>query len=426
MKDIISQLEKEAYDFKKPWKPKNKSLAIVVPVVARCYTDREYVVLDEVKNDVKITDTGGIDKAKVEGNVDKAVFIRGGTMLKGQTQERATQFGIVIIPQKSEQVPVRCIHASRGISPGASLIAAGYAPRRVYSTMLSNRSQHATWGAVSCYNAQISTQAGLHFAGSDDLVSVVETIDKFRTDMIEILKEAPNYQDQVGIVVIDTNGILGLEIYDHPTSWKAFAETIICSFSDTLTKEEQVEIFKPNMKAVIPTIKSFLKQISKFAEEVVFDKDNTKTVIIKSNGYVGEYTTLNNRTLHLLITRKEKSEDRAVGFPRGGNYTIDVGEQTTSYPIWHGEQTTSQWKCGARTNLVTQYAILNSLDTDKTWTSLRTEIPVSKATLSSHLKQLQQIKAVEKSKGTNGVTHYKRTGIGYELVKKKSKEKSNI
>jgi len=130
VKDLISQLDTGIYEFKEPWRATNKSLTIVVPIVAKTKGKRNYVVLEEVKDKIKIVDTGGINKARIEGDVDKPTFIRGGTMLKGATQARATQFGIMVMPQKSDKIPVHCIHASRGIRPGVSFHSGEYAPRR--------------------------------------------------------------------------------------------------------------------------------------------------------------------------------------------------------------------------------------------------------------------------------------------------------
>lgn len=438
MKDLISRLVKdEVYEFKEPWRATNKSLTIVVPVVAKKLGSRSYVVLEEVKDKVKVIDSGGINLARIEGNVGKPTFIRGGTMLKGATQERATQYGVVVIPQKSEQIPVHCIHATKGIHPGTIFQVTGNVPQPVYSDMLYSRSQGATWSAVSDFHAMASYTSQISFAlsevPSDDLVQTVETVQQFREDLKEILKNIPDYVNQVGTVIIDTDGVAGLEVYDHPDSWKAFSKSIIRSFSEALTREDKFGIFKPDMKAVIPIIHKFLKQLQKVTEEEVFNKNNARTVIVKTEGYVGEYTTLKSKTIHLLVTRKRRQPSKPrrrvqqVQPPRTFKplryedaYTPLYTTTTTPTPAWTAS---SDWAARQRRKMRKNIQVLNALQhKSKTWTTLKSEVPVAKATLSNRLKELQRIGAVEKATYENGSTRYILTGIGHQLLKSKPKQ----
>jgi DNA-binding HxlR family transcriptional regulator len=63
--------------------------------------------------------------------------------------------------------------------------------------------------------------------------------------------------------------------------------------------------------------------------------------------------------------------------------------------------------------------VLSVLDTPKTWTELKGEVPVSKATLASRIKQLRTMKLVDKQKQENGTTKYTLTGVAQELRKRK-------
>jgi hypothetical protein len=430
VKDLLSQIEAEAYEFKEPWRATDKSLTIIVPIVAETPGARNYVVLEEVKDKVKIVDTGSIDRTRIEGDVDKPTFIRGGTMLKGATQERATQYGIVIVPEKAEQIPVHCIHASRGIRSGALFAAGGYAPRQVYASMLCHRNQSHTWQAAANYSAmaRVSEDLAPRLANvsHDDLVGVVETVQKFREDLKEVLKQIPDYVNQVGTVLIDPDGVVGLELYDHPDSWKAFSESIIRTYANELTREDKTGIFKPDLEAVIVVIKAFMEEIKKAEEEEVFNKNNAKTVILKAESFVGEYTTINGKTMHLLVTRKEKETikqptapipyryretTRRLGYPAYGI----TAPSYTSYTISASDLWAENWK--SQMGKGTQ--VLNALEQPKTWTSLTSELKMSKATLSSHLKNLQQQGTIERHRDENGVTRYYTTGLGQQLLKRK-------
>ena len=425
MKDLIYQVEAEAFEFKEPWRAADKSLTIIVPIVAKTPGSRSYVVLEEVKDKVKIVDTGSIGESKIEGDVDKPTFIRGGTMLKGATQERATQFGIVVVPQKSEQVPVHCIHASKGIRAGALFTLSGHTPQKVYSQMLAHRNQSQTWAAATRYASMTSVEVPtLETVPSDDLVRVYETVQKFRKDLKEILKGIPDYINQVGTVIIDLDGVYGLEMYDHPDSWKAFSESVMRTFAEALAKEDKTGIFKPDMEAVIPIIQAFLKQIEKAEEEEVFSKHNARTVIIKVEGYVGEYTTLNGKTIHLLVTRREKEQEPERIRPPRHEVFRDIPRRSRDpiYPtIPHPLQYATIYELS---NLEAQKwtrklkPVLNLLEEPKTWTTLASESPIAKATLSTRLKHLQQLGAVEKGEDPNGIVRYRRTAFGQQLLKK--------
>ena len=51
MKDIVSEIG-QAYTFKDPWRATNRSLTIVVPIVANTNGNREYVVLEETNKQI--------------------------------------------------------------------------------------------------------------------------------------------------------------------------------------------------------------------------------------------------------------------------------------------------------------------------------------------------------------------------------------
>jgi DNA-binding HxlR family transcriptional regulator len=415
MKDLLSNLKKEVYVFKDPWRASNRSLTFVVPIVATKPQERNYVVLEEVKDRVKIVDTGGIHQVRIEGDENRPTFMRGGTMLKGATQERATQFGIVVIPTKSEPIPVHCIHASRGIMPGAAFQASGMSPRKVYSTMLSDRNQSRTWSEVSRYSDTIRSSLRMdefsfrNFAPPDDLAANVEAMQKFRTELKEILKSIPDYVSQVGTVIIDPDGIVGLEMYDHPDSWKAYSESIMRSFSDELAREDKTGIFKPDMTAVIPLIHKFLEEVEKTKqEEEVFKQNNAETVIIRIKECVGEYTILNGKTIHLLITRRNQPQEPMTDFASRFR-PIERPRPTDQSPT-HRLLNWGKRKTQRGNQVMTQLE-----DQPQTWTSLRSSVPMSKATLSNRLKEMQRSGVVEKRKGGNGVVRYGLTGIGHEM-----------
>jgi DNA-binding transcriptional ArsR family regulator/predicted ester cyclase len=438
VKDLLSKFDVGDFEFKEPWRA-GKALAVIVPIVAKRAEPRSYIVLEEVKDKVRIVDTGRIGQVKVEGKFDKPTFIRGGTMLKGATQERATEFSIVVTPGKAEAtIPVHCVHASKGIRPGAFFtIATSYTPPTVHSNIMAARNQTVTWNAVARYSSNIlalwapsaSSDWMIPRVRHDDLVGVQESLTEFRKELEEILSKIPDYVNQVGSVVIDPDGVVGLELFDHPESWKAVTDKIKRTFTEALTREDKAGIFKPDMDAALTVINELLEKLEKPIEErEVFSQANARTAIFKVEGYVGEYTTLNNKTIHLTITRREKEEKRVPHFPTilTATPTFHRTEDTTTAApeqyIWYSTSTSipEAWSENWKRRMRKGVEVLTSLEEPKTWTSLTSELKMSKATLSSSLKRFQQMGLVEKYRGSNGVTRYSLTAYGQELKKKLS------
>jgi len=434
MKDLLSKMDSGEFEFKEPWRA-GKSLAVIVPIVAKKTEPRNYVVLEEVQGKIRITDTGSIDEAKVEGEFDKPTFIRGGTMLKGATQERATQYSVIITPEKAEIfVPVHCVHASKGIRPGAFFaLATTYTPPKVHSNMLVARNQTHTWNAVANYSAnllaRLEPSTSFPQVRHDNLVEVQESVTKFRKDLEDMLKQIPDYVNQVGTVIIDPDGIVGLEMFDHPESWKAVTEKVKRTFTEALTREDKAGIFKPDLDAALTVINAFLEKLEKLEEErEVFNEANARTVIFKVEGYVGEYTTLNDKTIHLTITRREKegpiSQSPSIlgAIPYRPTRTENTTSVSEPASIFYSTSVTSEpglWRENWKRRMRKSEDVLTSLEEGpKTWTKLTSELKMSKATLSSSLKNFQQMGIVEKYRGTNGITRYGLTAYGQELKRK--------
>jgi len=186
-------------------------------------------------------------------------------------------------------------------------------------------------------------------------------------------------------------------------------------------------------------IKEFLETIEGFQEETVFNKDNAETVVLRGKGYVGEYTRLKDKTIHLLITRFaethsvphysiNRDSDRAFSTASELGSLLNHFEE--EYPVFPGASEERQ----ARKSAISRFfewgkrktskgkEVLSSLKEEpKTWTVLRNELRMSKATLSSRLTEFQERGAVEKFESENGKTRYGLTGIGQELLRENGK-----
>ena len=102
-----------------PWKLNDYARGVVVPILlAERHGDRNYKLYLEVEDAVSITDGGSISESIVRNKTDEYVFFRKGTIFQGKTQERAVIHSVAVAPNSRTGIPVRCIHASKGILAG--------------------------------------------------------------------------------------------------------------------------------------------------------------------------------------------------------------------------------------------------------------------------------------------------------------------
>jgi len=425
----------ENYELGEPWKFGEKSLAAVVPILRRAAA-RDYVLLQEIqdKMNVDITDTGSIGAAQIRNPTDNNVFIRNGTLLKGTTQERAVVTGFVLLPGKTEQIEVQCVHASRGIRPGAFFAAAGVAPRPVMKSLVARRSQAETWRSVGH-----ATRSYMNLAASgpsqypelpisDDLVGVLERTQKFRDEVENVLKKVPgDLNDQVGIAIIDLKGVVGLEIFNHPDSWRAFSKSVVRSYADVLS-EKGSELFEMKLDKVKEAVIAFIQKLAEIPGDVVYKNERSTTHALKGKEVAGEYTTLNTNMIHLIAFRIDEEDLRhqperpiRLRYPllSPDRSTIPPREQQ---PIPSVLTTTAG---PPSRELVNNYfrrkgsfQLLSSLtDENKTWKDLEGSVPLSTKTLAKRLHEGQSLNLLkQKTRFENGRKTYRLTQAGKKAL----------
>ena len=149
VKDTLISIrdETDGFSFGKPWRFNEKSLSVVVPITRKAGEGavRGYITLAESEN-VVLKDTGHIDKIVVENKEERPVYIGAGEIMAGDTQERAVVRGYLVMPKQTENIEVKCVHASRGISGDVSMASKGYVPRSVRTNL--RRGQGEVWDSV--------------------------------------------------------------------------------------------------------------------------------------------------------------------------------------------------------------------------------------------------------------------------------------
>lgn len=304
--------EKNGFKFGKTWRFSEKSLGVVVPILRTGCVERNYVTQSEAKDKVKITDKGTIDRLKVENKGKDAVFIRTGTIFEGDTQERGVTSSMIVEPETEEiEIGVRCVHASKGINTGSVMGFVGFAPRDVTITLCSSAPQHEVWSSVRhevgrTFSAYAGSNDNISVGiGNDDLVGNMKKIEGFKGNIDEMLKKVPFVDNQIGAVIFDHNGVLGMEFFDSSKSWEAIHREIISKYGDELSKEQAEPIFELKEKMVKKKILEFIGKLLVFTEKTVVTQRNSETRVIEGTDVVGEYTILKDDVIHFLAMRKE-------------------------------------------------------------------------------------------------------------------------
>lgn len=343
MNALLTSLLKQdgGYHFGEPWRHAEQSMGFVVPILSTKKGKRNYVTLDEVKDSkaIHISDSGNISRIKVKSSSNKPIFIRIGSIMKGNgTQSRGVEASIVVMPEsqiedlpkvdikpthkiplREIEVPVRCVHASHPISGGSSMSYSMGAPREVDTSFLSKSGQHDAWNSVQISSSRlyrfrsssIDTHENLSTPGmSDNLVDNIQTIAKFKGEVLDAIKNLPVLEDQVGVVIFDKSNVVGLEMFDHQDSWLAFQTMVIDKYSDILVKKNEGEMFELKKERIPKKVESFITTLLDRQDELVFEDSGTKTFSFTAKDTVGEYTTIKDAVIHLLAVRNEGIEKK--------------------------------------------------------------------------------------------------------------------
>jgi len=307
-----------------PWRISDDKQGIAVPILQLEKSDRNYVLLSESKKMI-LKDTGDIYKAEARNDGDINVFIRKGTMLKGDTQHRAVVYSVVVPSHQVVYPEIRCIYHSKGIKAGAIYSSSGYTPRNVTSTL--QQDQGTVWKSVSDHSSNHyetlsgnMPSASFLMAGistgisSDDLTGYQEKVSD--DVIISAMKNVPaDVTNQIGIVILDSEGVQGFEMFDHPDSWKALSKTVIRNYADILSKPVP-EYYTFDLEKIKEHVINFLTQLMSVRADVVFDLGNIQTFSFNTLKHTGEYTLLDGELIHFMaLTVKKPSKKTKISMP---------------------------------------------------------------------------------------------------------------
>jgi len=335
--DIAS--EKNGYIIGEPWRFSEFSLAAVVPIIRRVdHKERGYRLLSEVKDEVKIRDTGNINKMEFTNRSGLPVLLKAGEILTGATQSRALGKSEILLPDEVLVADCVCVYSTKGIRAGQPVRVEAYSPVEIRRTVARAYShiaggeiplgvphsglQNEVWGGVHSFSRGLSARAqnlatfaattgGEDFAPfqnlsptysspSEDLAGrVKEAQDKFK----EVIKKVPKVENQVGLCLITLDGFDALESFNHPASWEAIRQEVLKSESakiaDVTDRDGVFEYRADKARAVIRELLG-----ATFEENITVEKQGTSTITLESGKLIGEVVTLYGQPIHCAFMRK--------------------------------------------------------------------------------------------------------------------------
>jgi DNA-binding HxlR family transcriptional regulator len=391
-----------------PWKLP-KASGFIVPILRdQPYKKRGYALIQEVEGKVVFKDSGSISGVDSENKTGKHVFIRKGTMLKGQgTQSRAPIHSFILEPKIDVvRVPVNCIHQTHGISSGAVFKAEGVAPLIVQANL---GEQSSTWSSIKKYSAKVANRGGMDM---DNLLGVERAANA--DPIVDALQNIPGDQvNQIGVAVFDLEGVIAVELFDHPDSWHAFSGSIIRSYREVLT-EEASELIEVRTEKAGEIFWRYIKRLSKMEKVLINETTVSKVWSISDDVATGEITEFDGDEIHLMLNRHMDVVPEPFGELQDIRYGAGGVEDIVSTP--EAEQYV-QRRGG--------FQLLEKLSQmPQRFSELIESVDVSRGTLSTRVKEAEELGLIEKGiRKKNGHPAYILTEDGEE-VKKKSEKKA--
>ncbi len=332
--DLLLDIATGGNGFKigKPWRFSEFSLVAVIPITRVVDLPRAYRLLSEVKDKVRIKDTGNINKMELVNKSDFPVLLKAGEILAGATQERTFTVSQFIMAGEKFVADVVCVHSSEGIRAGQQVTPEEFCPTIVRRAVASNICheiggtsytltagiQSEVWGGIrnyAAYTAQASSDFANYLADSDPTAVPVSTTWGTPSDDLygrvreseekfeAVIKKVPKAENQVGLCLVTLEGFDALDLFNHPDSWDAIRERIVKAEAGSITNtSDKGGLFEYRPEKAKQILKELLG--SKMEENNIVEKENTVTTLIESEKVKGEVVTLYDQPIHLSLLRK--------------------------------------------------------------------------------------------------------------------------
>lgn len=424
--ELAYKILQDELEIGEPWKLP-KGTGFVLPILQKTPShDRNYVLLQEVRDRVEFTDTGIVEKIKARNRSGFNVFIRKGTILSGKDhQDRSPVAGIVLEPiDEIITIPVNCIRATVPVSHDAAFfVEESVVPHTVYADL---GDQSRTWNRIREHGESVISRFGAGFPTlsahlsslqGDDLVERMRVIEGAKGTVEDVLKQIPgDHIHQIGIAIFDLKGVVAVETFDHPTSWRAFSESIIRSYVDVLTGES--ELYEIKVDKAIDVLKQFLKKAANAVKTVITTNNISTIWDLHGEDLVGEIAEIGGREIHTILSRTEGTKNRrSRGYREPfSRATLGLGALYSARSPNHTDLPSSDWL-----NRRGSAGILGALSKqDLRFNELVETTDAARGTVNTRLREAREMGLVTKRiREENGNIVYALTPLGEVTEKKK-------
>lgn len=220
--------------------PRTHGPLTIVPLVGNDRSTRDYLTLDEALSagHAKITEVnsaGDIPRLKFINKGDLPVFAMEGEELVGARQNRALNLSVLIGAHTSVTIPVSCVEASRWdytsrdfrTSSGLLFCSsrAANASDVTNSSRFGRRStnQAGVWGRLG----RVAQELGVGHYGA----ALSDILDAANPLIQEYVEALPSVDDQVGAVFAVSGRVVGMDLFDCPSTYDALRPKLIASYA---------------------------------------------------------------------------------------------------------------------------------------------------------------------------------------------------
>ncbi|MEM2368650.1 MAG: DUF6569 family protein [Candidatus Bathyarchaeia archaeon] len=266
----------------------------VFPLTIRSSNGRGYLTLDEAIQEglVFVPESGRVPEITIVVKGEKPVLVVEGTVVVGGLQNRTVNISLLLDAGKEHKIPVSCVEQGRWHFRR---------PRHYYEPLILRRERgeereetieievepaafmpseftaHAnlrkkkTMSAVHCYlmRSVPAADQGEVWAEVERKQRAVhaqsptgdETViyERHRSTIEDLLRPMKPLENQVGALIAIGHEIAGLEVFDHPETWKIMHRKILSGYAaDAL---ETSEFGKPKALVTLSGAKAFVKSV---------------------------------------------------------------------------------------------------------------------------------------------------------------------
>jgi len=290
---------------------------------------RRYRLAEELKDSLLITDSGRVNTVYIRNNSKYPIFIRAGTILKGNTQNRTLKRSMLVFPNQEAKdfenvsyvkaAEVFCVHATHGINASSGTFGVDcLLPHNLESLCYTSSNQGQMWNNI---NTCFTNDVPLYKAASDDLTTKLKVMEEqYGNTVDQIISKHPQLGDAVGVAIIDSNNILAIELYDSTESWNVMMKKILTKYSKDFSLKNAGtyttgNYWKDAKNKIQTMLSSSVEVLNKFSDTLDAGKDKWIAVTYQGNvreKYEAELTTLNKKVIHMAIVRGSRYRDESI------------------------------------------------------------------------------------------------------------------